>query len=235
MGLDYLGLISYYLSSPLNLLCVLVPEHMALELFSLLMPLKLGFAGLFFAFFLKSIFKKNDFSICVFAGFYATCAFAMAYQWNVMWLDSFALLPLVMTGMVRLLKDRKFILYTVALFFCFFSNYYIGYIVCLFVFLVFFCFEICRFPGVKRFFQDLARIAVFSIIALVAQLIGTFAMWSQNGKTIRVLQLAAVSPLWLIHNVFVFSIGGIICEVFNLGSIIVSIIRFGIDGFEKDK
>lgn len=76
---------------------------------------------------------------------------------------------------------------------------------------------------------------VFSIIALVAQLIGTFAMWSQNGKTIRVLQLAAVSPLWLIHNVFVFSIGGIICEVFNLGSIIVSIIRFGFDGFEKDK
>lgn len=75
---------------------------------------------------------------------------------------------------------------------------------------------------------------IFSLIALAAQLIGTFAMWSQNGKTIRILQLFAVSPMWLIHNIFVFSIGGIICEVFNIGSIIVSLIRFGFDGFERN-
>lgn len=75
---------------------------------------------------------------------------------------------------------------------------------------------------------------IFSIIAMIAQLVGTFAMWSRNGKTIRMLQLFCVSPLWLVHNVFVFSIGGIICEVFNLGSIIVSLIRFGKSGFEKE-
>lgn len=75
---------------------------------------------------------------------------------------------------------------------------------------------------------------IFSVVALVAQLVGTLAMWSRNGKTIRVLQLFCVSPLWLVHNIFVFSIGGIICEVFNLGSIIVSLIRFGKSGFEKE-
>ncbi len=31
MGMDYLGLISYYLASPLNLLSVLVPEGWLLE------------------------------------------------------------------------------------------------------------------------------------------------------------------------------------------------------------
>lgn len=75
---------------------------------------------------------------------------------------------------------------------------------------------------------------IFSFIALIAQLIGTFAMWSQNGKTIRFLQLFCVSPLWLIHNIFVFSIGGIFCEVFNIGSIIISLIRFGAKGFDKE-
>ena len=49
MGMDYLGLIAYYLASPLNLLSVLVPEGLLLEYFSLLMPIKLGFASLFFA------------------------------------------------------------------------------------------------------------------------------------------------------------------------------------------
>lgn len=74
---------------------------------------------------------------------------------------------------------------------------------------------------------------IFSVIALTAQLIGTFAMWSGSGKTIRILQLFCVSPLWLVHNIFVFSIGGIVCEVFNIVSIIVSLIRFGKKGFEK--
>ncbi|MBD9221074.1 MAG: hypothetical protein EGQ46_02735, partial [Clostridiales bacterium] len=42
MGMDYLGLISYYLASPLNLLSVLVPEGWLLEFFSLLVPVNEG-------------------------------------------------------------------------------------------------------------------------------------------------------------------------------------------------
>ena len=51
LGMDYLGLISYYLASPLNLLSVLVPEGWLLEFFSLLMPVKLGLASTFLLFF----------------------------------------------------------------------------------------------------------------------------------------------------------------------------------------
>ena len=52
LGMDYLGLIAYYLASPLNLLSAIVPENWLLEFFSLLVPVKLGLAGLFFAIFL---------------------------------------------------------------------------------------------------------------------------------------------------------------------------------------
>ena len=166
MGMDYLGLISYYLASPLYLLSVLVPEGLLLEFFCLLMPVKLGLAGLFFAIFLKGIFHKEDLSVAVFGGFYGLCAWALGFQWNIMWLDTFALLPLVVLGTVSLLRDKKFFLYTVSLFFAVFSNYYIGFFVCIFVFLLFFVYEICRFSGWKRFFQDLCRIALFSALAI---------------------------------------------------------------------
>ena len=166
MGLDYLGLIAYYLASPLNLLSVLVPEGWLLGYFSLLMPIKLSFANLFFALFLKKILGKNDFSICLFGTFYALCAWALGYQWNIMWLDTFALLPLVMLGMVRMLQSRKFVLYTVSLFLAVVTNYYIGLFVCIFVFLSFFCYEICTWKGFRRFFGDLLCIALFSILAL---------------------------------------------------------------------
>ena len=166
MGMDYLGLISYYLASPLNLLSVLVPDSLVLEYFSLMMPMKLGFAGLFFAIFLKRIFNKNDISISLFGGFYGLCAWALGFQWNIMWLDTFALTPLVALGTIALIRDRKVILYTLSLFLAIYANYYIGFFVCIFVALIFFCYQICRWQGWKRFFLDLCRIALFSAIAI---------------------------------------------------------------------
>ena len=166
MGMDYLGLVSYYLASPLNLLSVLVPEGLLLEYFSLLMPIKLGFAGLFFALFLKKLFNKNDFSIVLFGSFYALCAWALGYQWNIMWLDTFALLPLVALGTVSLLKNRKFMLYVFSLFLSVFANYYIGFFTCIFVALIFVCYEISRWGGFKKFFIDLGLMAFFSVLAI---------------------------------------------------------------------
>ena len=166
MGMDYLGLIAYYLASPLNLLSVLIPEKFLLAYFSMLAPIKLGLAGLFFAIFLKKLFGKNDFSITAFGCMYALCAWALGYQWNVMWLDTFALLPLVALGTVSLLKEKKFVLYTVSLFFSVLTNYYIGLFTCIFVALCFVCYEVCRWGGFRKFFTDLGRIALFSALAI---------------------------------------------------------------------
>ncbi len=166
MGVDYLGLLAYYLGSPLNLLCVLVPESWLLGLFEFLFPLKLSLAGLFFAVFLKKAFGKDDLSLPLFSGFYATCAWAIGYMWNIMWLDGFYLLPLVALGTLQLLKDKKFIVYTVSLFLSIAINYYVGFFICIFVLLVFICYQICRFTTCKRFFEDLCRIALFTVIAI---------------------------------------------------------------------
>jgi len=166
LGMDYLGLISYYLASPLNLLSVLVPEAWVEEYFALLMPIKLSLASMFFALMLKKLFQKDDLSLVLFGAFYGMCAWAMGYQWNIMWLDTFALLPLVILGMVYLLRDKKFILYTISLFLAIFSNYYVGFFVCIFVFILFFCYELCRFKGVWRFCTDFIRIGIFSLLAI---------------------------------------------------------------------
>jgi len=166
LGMDYLGLISYYLASPLNLLSVFVPEGWLLEFFSLLVPVKLGLAGLFFAIFLNKLFNQDDLIVSLFGACYALCAWALGYQWNIMWLDTFALLPLVVLGFVHLLRDRKPVLYTLTLFASIFANYYIGFFICIFIFLLFFVWQICRWQGFRRFLGDLGRIAIYSVLAI---------------------------------------------------------------------
>lgn len=61
----------------------------------------------------------------------------------------------------------------------------------------------------------------------------TVLMWIGNGKHIRYGQFFVSSPSWIIHNIFNFSLGGIMCEVFMMASVVVSFIRFRKEGFEK--
>ena len=70
---------------------------------------------------------------------------------------------------------------------------------------------------------------------LIAQVTGTFAMWTRDGKKIRISQMAVVSPFWLLYDLLipVPSIGGILCEVFNMASVMISFIRFKKTGFDK--
>lgn len=66
-----------------------------------------------------------------------------------------------------------------------------------------------------------------ALLPLVAHIAANIGMWLRNGAKLRLLQLAIVSPLWLINNVIVFTIGGILCEVFVIGSVLISIARYG--------
>ncbi len=166
LGMDYLSLISYYLASPLNVISALVPQGWELEVFSLLMPIKLGLAGLAFAWMLDKLYGEIDSFAALFASFYALCGWALAYQWNIMWLDTFALLPLTVLGTVYLLRDKKPLLYTVTLFLSVFTNYYIGFFICIFILLFFFVFEICRFRGFKALCLDFVRIGWFTVLAI---------------------------------------------------------------------
>ncbi len=79
--------------------------------------------------------------------------------------------------------------------------------------------------------------SVLQIILALLVYIGlatiSFFMWKGNGTHIRICQVAITSPAWLIHNIFNFTIGGLICETFNIISVIVSFIRYGKNGFEE--
>ena len=72
-----------------------------------------------------------------------------------------------------------------------------------------------------------------AVLPYITLLVMTVLMWLGNPRHIRMGQLCLSSPSWLIHNSFNFSLGGIICEIFMMCSVILSFIRYRKDGFEK--
>lgn len=73
----------------------------------------------------------------------------------------------------------------------------------------------------------------WSVVLFVAQIVQTYTMWFKDGSVIRKSQFWFVSPVWVVNNIIVFSIGGILCEVFMMSSVIISFLRFKKTGFEK--
>ena len=195
-GTGYLSLFAYYLASPLNLLTVLVPASLLRELFAFLTVLKLGLAGLFFGVYLKIVYRKNDIAIPFFATLYAFCAWACGYYWNLMWLDVFALLPLLVTGTVCLLRDGKFRLYVCALALSLWCNYYLAYFSCIFVLLCFLGFCLCCPNGFKGFCRRFVRIGLCTVLAfgiaavlLFPTMLAMQTTYSATAKEVRWLSL----------------------------------------------
>jgi hypothetical protein len=60
---------------------------------------------------------------------------------------------------------------------------------------------------------------LIALLPVVANFACIGCMWTKNSNTIRVTQLAIISPFWITYNVFTLSVAGILTESFNLVSI----------------
>lgn len=65
---------------------------------------------------------------------------------------------------------------------------------------------------------------VAEMLPLIAMITATIAFSKKSADDIRRMTFIS-SPLWLIYNCLNFSIGGILCELFSLTSVVTSMIR----------
>jgi uncharacterized membrane protein YfhO len=169
-GHDYAAFIAYYLASPLNLLTVIVPHAWLREAMTVILLLKIGCAGLFTAMYLYHTNRQCGPAwlpaLPVFSSLYALCAFTLGYYHIIMWFDSFALLPLVMLGLFALMNEGKFKLYVVSLALAVFANFYMGFFVCVFVAITFFCRCVIQKPNLRDFLRKLGLVAACSVLAI---------------------------------------------------------------------
>lgn len=130
LGGSTIGLFAYYLASPLNLLLIFYKLETIPFGITLIMILKVGISATSMQ---KLLYYRHEscFSI-VFACLYALSSFAVCFQYNTMWMDAYMLLPLVILFLDRLIHNEKGIWYSIILAISIATNYYIGFMVCLF-------------------------------------------------------------------------------------------------------
>ena len=65
-----------------------------------------------------------------------------------------------------------------------------------------------------------------SLIAIAAQLGSTYIFWKGDILLSKRVALYVISPLWIVHNIMVLSIGGIICEATNILLLLLFFMRY---------
>lgn len=167
LGTNYLPLYAYYLASPLNLIMVLFPKQCLTEAVLILTLLKVGLAGLCFTIYLKGIHREQSLINVAFSLLYALSGYVLVFSWDIMWLDAIYLMPLIMLGLVRLVRDSRGILYCITLAIALFSNFYMAIFICIFTFLYYpvclFSYQSIRKPALLM--RRTAKFAGYSLLS----------------------------------------------------------------------
>lgn len=132
LGSSFLGNFLNYLSSPIGLIVLLFGHKNTFEAVAAMIAIKAVLSSMSMSYYLKKTQKTNGFSISAFGIMYAFCGYFIAYYWNVMWIDAMYLLPIIALGIERIIETGKCKTYIFSLALAIWSNYYIGFMLCIF-------------------------------------------------------------------------------------------------------
>lgn len=173
LGGEYMGMYAYYLASPLSYIVALFPASRILEALLTIILIKTGLCGFSFGFYLhKHSANPNRIMVVAFSVMYALCSFAVVHQNNIMWIDSIFWLPIVTYSIEQLIKHRKYKLFVISLAISMMSNYYIGYMICIYS-LVYFFYYLLAHDGEtvnphtekRHTIKSFLRFAFFAVLA----------------------------------------------------------------------
>lgn len=170
LGGDMLGFTAYYLMSPFNLLFLLFGIKEIPKLVAWISMTKLGLCGL--TFYTLANYEGKQFSNFIFSSAYALMSYTLFYISNIMWFDAIYTLPIVILGIKKLINEKKPFLYIASLAYALLTNYYIGYMICIFCVLYYLYYLLCV-NGEKLRLKWKSSL-IFSVSSLLA---GGICMW----------------------------------------------------------
>ncbi len=178
LGGEFMGMYAYYLASPFSYIVALFPQNMILEALLTIFLLKTGACGLTFGIYLHRTSKDkksfNRVNVVTFSIMYALSAYCVVQQHNSMWIDAVMWLPLIAYGIEELIKKGHYKLYVTSLAMTILSNFYIGWMSCIFCAVYFFAYYFMHnendrnnpYQEKTHFAKTFLRVLFFSILGV---------------------------------------------------------------------
>lgn len=135
-GMNFWGVFLFFISSPFSFLVAFVDKQDMMVFMNIMVLLKMMVCSLTACLFFRKQFPRLGEGVTAALGvMYAFGGYAMLFYQNVVWLDMMYLFPLLLLGVERMLTRRRPLLYALVLCAVVAVNFYLSYMVVLFLIL----------------------------------------------------------------------------------------------------
>ncbi|MGF3076866.1 YfhO family protein [Facklamia sp. P12955] len=174
IGGNMIGAWAYYLMSPFNIFYLILPMKWITYAIFLSVWLRYGAMGLSMAYYLikRHGGQKRPYLTLILATTYSLNGFAVSYQMTPIFMDALWLMPLLLVALENVLDGKKPYTYIFLLASTMIIQYYMGYMICLFILFYSFYYLFVQYYQVHKdhYFkflgQNVVRLGMFSLIGI---------------------------------------------------------------------
>lgn len=164
LGGEVRALFAYYCASPYHILFLFTPKQGMPIVVQIVLMLKMATSAVTFAICMDNLTERKCAMYLIMASLaYAFMGYNISYGCLALsWLDGVMFLPLVVLGIHQLITQKKQFLYIVSLSWVIMSNFYIGYMICIFSVIIWIVFSLYEKVRLK---YSCIRFALSSIVS----------------------------------------------------------------------
>lgn len=230
-GMNLWGVFFFFIASPYTLLVLLVDKADVIYLVNIMTVLKLMTAAVTAQIYFRTCQKKlSPYISSVLSVVYAFCGYGMFYYQNNIWLDMMYLFPLLMVAFKELFEKKRIIPYTVMLTLMMIVNYYISYMIVVFI-LLFMAVCCWRYRKEEKYKDVPCRFIIGSLLgALLSAVvwIPCFLQFLSSGRSKSVMmQIESADFFSNYQTTF--------CLLLSTASVAVIVLVFLLDGKKRSK
>ena len=135
LGGDFLPTYFYYIAAPYYFLVYFIQRDNLSTFITITVIIKIILSTGCFGFYISRRNEKvsNSVFFIAISCCYGLSNYMCAYYYEIMWIDALVLFPIIMYGYDKMIKRNEPIVYVLSLGYSLYCNYYISYIVCLFL------------------------------------------------------------------------------------------------------
>lgn len=230
-GMNLWGVFFFFIASPYTLLVLLVDKADVIYLVNIMTVLKLMTAAVTAQIYFRTCQKKlSPYISSVLSIVYAFCGYGMFYYQNNIWLDMMYLFPLLMVAFKELFDKKRIIPYTVMLTLMMIVNYYISYMIVVFI-LLFMAVCCWRYRKEEKYKDVPCRFIIGSLLgALLSAVvwIPCFLQFLSSGRSKSVMQQIESADFFSNYQTT-------FCLLFSTASVAVIVLVFLLDGKKRSK
>lgn len=135
-GINFIGILAYYILSPISLLILFFPRDQIYLVVSLIVALKIILSSITCLYFIRTYFKKIPYFLSIMLAIsYAFSGYSLTMYQITSWIDLMYLFPILMIGLKKVLDLEKPILYILILTISLICSFYVSMMVIIFIFL----------------------------------------------------------------------------------------------------